>query len=287
MFSFEVSQVDYQKYSNRELYRIPVALLLISLVVLTATFALTGSPVSLGMDFTGGTEIHVQTQGVSQSEVVGSFPAEPVTVQTLASDGSYVLTFDTDSASAYDIRQAASNAGYEVESLSSVSPTFGQTTQKLALYGLLAAFAMMGVLVTLLFRTFIPSIAVILSAFSDVVISLAFMSIMGINLSLGTVAALLMLIGYSVDSDILLNNYILRRKGSFYDSVYLAMDTGVMMTLTSMAAMAVMAVSAHIFGVDLLASIGLVLFIGLSVDLMNTYLLNLSLLRWHTQGGKQ
>jgi preprotein translocase subunit SecF len=138
----------------------------------------------------------------------------------------------------------------------------------------------MSVLVFLMFRTFVPSIAVVISAFSDIVIPLALMNVLGIELSLGTVAALLMLIGYSVDSDILLNNHIIRRSGGFYESTYRAMRTGVTMTLTSLSAMAVMALVAYLFGIDLLASIGLVLVLGLATDLMNTYMLNLSLLRW-------
>jgi fructoselysine-6-P-deglycase FrlB-like protein len=143
----------------------------------------------------------------------------------------------------------------------------------------------MSVVVFLLFRTFVPSIAVVVSAFSDVVIPIAVMNLLGIQLSLGTVAALLMLIGYSVDSDILLNNHVIRRGGGFYESAYSAMRTGVTMTLTSLSAVIVMTFVATFFGVGLLASIGTVLAIGLTADLMNTYLLNMSLLRWYKYEG--
>jgi len=136
-----------------------------------------------------------------------------------------------------------------------------------------------------MFRTFIPSVAVVLSAFSDIVIPLALMNVFGIKLSLGTVAALLMLIGYSVDSDILLNNHILRRRGDFYESTYRAMRTGVTMTLTSLSAMAVMAIVAWYFDIPLLPDIGVVLVFGLTADLMNTYLMNVSLLRWYKYEG--
>ena len=105
----------------------------------------------------------------------------------------------------------------------------------------------MALLVFALFRIFVPSIAVIASAFSDIVVPLALMDLFGIKLSLGTVAALLMLIGYSVDSDILLNNHVLRRRGDFYESTYRARRTGVTMTLTSIAAMTVMAIVASDF----------------------------------------
>jgi preprotein translocase subunit SecF len=59
------------------------------------------------------------------------------------------------------------------------------------------------------------------------------------------------------------------------------MRTGVTMTLTSLAAMIVLSVVATLFGIDLLASIGIVLVFGLVTDLLNTYMLNLSLLRWY------
>jgi preprotein translocase subunit SecF len=143
----------------------------------------------------------------------------------------------------------------------------------------------MSVLVGLLFRTFIPSIAVILSAFSDIVIPVAVMNLLGMQLTLGVVAALLMLVGYSVDSDILLNNHILRRRGGFYESAYRARRTGVTMTLTSISAMVVMGGVSAFLAIPLLPAIGLILAVGLTADLMNTYLLNMSLLRYYKYEG--
>jgi len=162
-----------------------------------------------------------------------------------------------------------------------VSPSFAADTARTAIFGVALAFLGMSVLVFALFRTFVPSLAVVASAFSDLVVPIAVMNLLGIQMTLGTIAALLMIIGYSVDSDILLNNSVLRRTGDFYESVRRATRTGVTMTLTSMAAMIVMAIVAAVFGVDLLRNIGIILSVGLCADLMNTYLLNVSLLRWY------
>ena len=60
-----------------------------------------------------------------------------------------------------------------------------------------------------------PSGAVVLSAFADIVMTAAVMTVIGIELTLPTTAALLMLIGYSVDSDILLTMRVLKRQGSW------------------------------------------------------------------------
>jgi len=122
---------------------------------------------------------------------------------------------------------------------------------------------------------------VVVSAFSDMLIPGALMNLLGIDLTLGAVAALLMLIGYSVDSDILLNNHVLRRHGGFYESAYRAMRTGVSMTLTSIAAMLTMFAASWYLGIPLLPDIALILVFGLVADLMNTYMLNITLLRWY------
>ncbi|WP_440769898.1 protein translocase subunit SecF [Natronorubrum sp. DTA28] len=284
---FDVPEFDYTRYSNRQLAAVPLAVLAVALLVLTGSFLATGAPVQLGMDFAGGSELTIQTTS-SEEEIAQAFDEEPESVQAVTApdtENQYIIQFTSTDLSSLT-EQAEANLEQDgdaaiVQEERTVSETFGEQTQQTALLGIAVAFLGMSVLAFLLFRTFVPSIAIVLSAFSDIVIPLAFMTITGISLSLGTVAALLMLIGYSVDSDILLNNQILRRQGDFYESTLQATRTGVTMTVTSMAAMLVMGVSAWLFGVELLASIGIILFVGLAADLMNTYMLNLSLLRWY------
>ncbi len=274
-------RADYTRYSNRQLAAVPLVVLAVALIVIGGMYATTGMPVKPGIEFTGGTELQVAVgDGQTAEDVEATFdePVESVRAIT-AVENEYVVTFQSTDADALEAEAQA--AGYEVTAVQSTSPSFGQTTQLLAIAGVGVAFVGMSLIVFALFRTFIPSIAVVLSAFSDIVVPVALMNLTGIKLSLGTVAALLMLIGYSVDSDILLNNHVLRRRGKFYESTARAMRTGVTMTLTSLAAVTVMAIVSYIFGVDLLTSIGIVLSFGLATDLMNTYLLNLSLLRWY------
>jgi preprotein translocase subunit SecF len=289
---WDVPEIDYTRYSNRELATVPLVVLAVALLVLGGTFALTGAPVQPGIDFTGGTELTVQTS-TPREDITAAFDAEPESVQSVSAPGTenrYIIVFGPEVDRGTVTDQAEQNlepsGDREVVAASEeVSASFGANAQQTALVGLTVAFVGMSLLAFALFRTFVPSVAIIISAFSDIVIPLAVMNLVGISLSLGTVAALLMLIGYSVDSDILLNNHILRRSGEFYDSTGRAMHTGVTMTLTSMSAMAVMALVATLFQIDLLASIGFVLFVGLAADLMNTYMLNLSLLRWYKLGG--
>ena len=270
--------VEYSEYSNRQLLVVPLALLAVAIVVLAGWWVMTGSPVDMGIAFTGGSELRVAN--TTQPAIQDTFGGELSSIQPVrASQDTFVLQFQSGNAQA--LAEQARGAGMEVVQSSATGASFARDSQTLAIIGVAVAFVAMSLLVFGLFRTFIPSIAVILSALSDILVPLAVMNLVGIQLSLGTVAALLMLIGYSVDSDILLNNHVLRRSGGFYESVYNARETGVTMTVTSIAAMAVMAVLATFFQISIMADIGVVLVIGLTADLVNTYLLNVTLLRWY------
>ncbi|MHB9287986.1 protein translocase subunit SecF [Halobacteriales archaeon Cl-PHB] len=285
MVEFEVPEVDYTQYSNRQLAAVPLAVLGVALLVLLGWYLLTGAPVTPGIEFTGGTEVRFTTTD-SAAEVRATFEdagIDVASVQPVTGSNAYILT--TQATDTNEIESTATGAGYDVTQTQGRSASFGASSRSQAFLGLGIAFAGMSVLVFLMFRSFVPSVAVVVSAFSDIVIPLAVMDLLGIKLSLGTVAALLMLIGYSVDSDILLNNHILRRRGGFYESAYRAMRTGVTMTLTSISAMVVMTIVATLLAIPLLPEIGLVLTFGLTADLMNTYLLNMSLLRWYKYEG--
>lgn len=287
---FQIPEVEYDRYTNRQLVAVPLGILAVALLLLlawsmvvTGTPTSPGPPVTPGLAFTGGTELQIQTTA-SPPEIRETFEADVESIQPIRSQANtFIVTFQSTDTAA--ISRQAESAGYEIESIQGRSAQFGAESQRQALIGVGLAFIGMSVLVFLMFRTFVPSIAVVASAFSDIVIPLALMNLFGIELSLGTVAALLMIIGYSVDSDLLLNNHVLRRRGGFYESTYRAMRTGVTMTVTSIAAMTAMTVMAAFFGIELLQDIGLVLVFGLTADLLNTYMMNVSLLRYYKYEG--
>src|SRR5512136_2142407 len=163
-----------------------------------------------------------------------------------------------------------------------IGETFGKTLQSQAVLALIFSFIAMAIVIFLAFRTFVPAVAVVLSAFADMVMTAATMNIVGIPLSLGTLAALLMLIGYSVDSDILLTNRVLKRRGTVVEKVSRAIETGVTMTSTVLVALVAMyVVSTYLYliipsftQIPLLSNISIVLLAGLFADIMNTWLLN-------------
>ena len=279
----DVERIPYEEYTNRQLAAVPLAILAVALLVIAGAYVLAGTPVDLGTEFTGGTELRFDAGGASDAEIREEFSEfEVESLRSVGDARELVLGPEVDS---QELEATAEEAGYDVLAIERVSADFGSEAQSQALIGLVIAFAGMSILVALIFRTFVPSLAIVASAFSDIMIPLALMNIVGIDLTLGAVAALLMIIGYSVDSDILLNNHVLKRHGSFYESTFRAMRTGISMTLTSIAAMTTMFLVATYFGIDLMPDIALILVFGLTADLMNTYLLNMSLLRWYKYEG--
>jgi preprotein translocase subunit SecF len=282
MIDFDVPDLEYEDYSNRQLIAIPLVALAIALLIVGGAWVVTGDPVPLGIDFAGGNQLRVGVTGGGGEAAIESTFDQPIeAIQFVPANGEYIVTFGPD-ADTEQLIQAAQNAEQlDYRGVSQISATFGAALQGTALQAVVLAFLGMSLVVFGMFRTFVPSIAVVISAFSDIMIPVALMNVFDIDLTLGTVAALLMIIGYSVDSDILLNTHVFKRSGDFYESTYRARRTGVTMTVTSLVAMTAMAVVAAAFGIQLLTSIGLILVFGLLTDLVNTYLLNVSLLRWY------
>lgn len=138
-----------------------------------------------------------------------------------------------------------------------------------------------------LIRTYIknsiPAFAVILSAFADIIMTLAVVDIIGMKVSTAGIVAFLMLIGYSVDTDILLTTRLLKKQGRVNSLLYGAFKTGTTMTLTSMAAIASALIAIYSFG-SVLNQVFTILLIGLTLDLFNTWMTNASMLKWYTEG---
>ncbi|ASJ06288.1 protein translocase subunit SecF [Thermococcus pacificus] len=162
---------------------------------------------------------------------------------------------------------------------SEVQPTFGEISQKQGLRAVALAFVAMAVVVFLFFRDPVPSMTIIFSALSDMTIALALMGLFGIELTTATIAALLMLIGYTVDSNILLTTKLLKRKEDTVDKAYLsAVSTGFTMSTTTLGALLVLWIISTSQTID---NIAIVLIFGLLADFMNTWVLNAGVLKWY------
>ena len=288
-----VSRFDQyvRTHTPKQLVIPPLIVLIIALVVLGGMYATTGSPVRLGFQFEGGTIIQIDSQD-SYEALEAAFADYPVVDVSDAGNRKMIKFGPMSEDDKRSLVEKTNNEYGDADPLiQQADPTYAKSLQTQAIKAILLSFCLMAVVVFLIFRTFVPSVAVVLSAFSDIAIAAAFIAIAVIELSLGTVAALLMLIGYSVDSDILLTTRLLKRRGNLDDKVTHAMTTGLTMTGTTLAALLVMyLVSAYSYiivpsfpQISIISDISIVLLFGLVADLMNTWMLNTGILKWHLQ----
>jgi preprotein translocase subunit SecF len=278
-----------RKHSDRQLMILPVAILLIAVLIIAFTWATTGAPVKLGMEFKGGTMISLTTD-TPMTELKEKYSAYPIT-DVRQTGSTTVMQFGPMSDEEQNTLNKDITDTYENVEIRVVGPVYGKDLQEQAIKAIFFSFVGMSLVVFVIFRTFIPSGAVVLSAFCDIMTAVAFMDLVGVELSLGTLAALLMLIGYSVDSDILLTTRVLKRKGEIQENISNAMDTGITMTTTTLVALIAMyLVSTYSYlvipsfsQINLLSDISIVLIFGLVADMINTWLTNVSILRWYVK----
>ncbi|MDE1823314.1 MAG: hypothetical protein KGH50_03235, partial [Candidatus Micrarchaeota archaeon] len=142
-----------------------------------------------------------------------------------------------------------------------------------------AAFILIAIIVFIIFRSPIPSFAVIFGAANDMVIALGAMAIFKIPLGIASVGGLLMLLGYSIDTDVLTAIRILKRsEGTPEDRAYGSMMTGLTMTLTAIVSFAVLFSVSVIEYVPTYYEIAGVVLCGLVGDIFTTWFINANLI---------
>ncbi len=280
-----------KNFNFKQMLILPIILLILSLSIMAYTYQRTGSPLELGLEFKGGTAIIFDSPKTTD-QLKAEYQAFPgVEVLKYSVGDRKIMEFgQMDPAMKDQLFQKvkAESENPNTVEIRDIGEQFSKTLQSQALRAVLISFFLMAVVIFVIYRTFVPSIAVVISAFADIAFAAAMTDVFGILLSLGTVAALLMLIGYSVDTDILLTTRLLKRKGELNDKIKDAMVTGLTMTMTALAALfAMFIVSSGLISsfmrIDIIRDISIVLIFGLIADIINTWMTNVGILRWYME----
>lgn len=281
-----------KNFTLKQMLIVPAILLVLSLLILGYTTYRTGAPVELGMEFKGGTAI-IFDSAKTTDQLKQEYQKYPgVEVRQYSAGDRKIMQFSPmDPSLKNELVQKVKSEFTNVQ-IQDMGEQFSKTLQSQAVRAIVISFAFMAVVIFIIYRTFVPSIAVVISAFADIAFAAAMTDVFGILLSLGTVAALLMLIGYSVDTDILLTTRLLRRKGDLNTKTKDAMVTGLTMTTTALAALVAMFfVSSGLITsftrIDIIRDISIVLIFGLIADMINTWMTNVGILRWYIEKTQQ
>lgn len=255
-----------------------IVFLVFSVAVLLNNIISTGSFMKRDIDLSGGREISVEVEVVDLAKVRQSIPYADVRLTSgVTKTLILVIPFEKSESEALSVLRSV--VVFEGEPSirvigASVAGAFFQNAQ----IAIVAAFLLMAATVFILFRSAVPSSIVILAAATDIIGTMAVLSLAGVPLSLPVLVALLMLIGYSVDTDILLTNELLKSGRSDYRaSMRRAMKTGLTFTGTTLVALLAMY---FVSGSFVIEQIALVLIIGLVIDMPATWLTNAGVMRW-------
>lgn len=275
---------------------LPALLLVFAFLQIGYQIATTGSFLNKGISLQGGLTVTIpltDSDHVSIEQIIlalkDSFPEHEINVRGLQSvTGEQIgLIVDADLTQREEIDRFVSTLEGMVPtprntfSIEEIGSALGGAFFKQTITSLLLAFLFIAVVVFLYFRVSVPCFAVILSAFSDIIVTLAIVNVLGVKVSTAGIAAFLMLIGYSIDTDMLLTIRVLKKKDqSLKSRVYSSIKTGLTMTFTAMGAVLAILLFSK---ATILTEIALIIFIGLIIDLVATWIQNVGLLRWYLE----
>jgi len=278
----------YDKW-YKKLLVIPVIVMILSLVYLGYFYTQHHDFVLKDTSLSGGTTITINTEidsNALESSLKSSFPDITIRKLTDITTGKATSLIIETSSLPDQIKPAIEEfLGYELTDKNSTieftGPSLSQSFYKQLIFALIISFILMSITVFIIFRTFTPSIAVIFAVLGDIIIPLSIINIIGMRVSAAGIAAFLMLIGYSVDTDILLTTRALRTKGGTLNSrIYRAFKTGIFITTTAI--VAVLPAFLLMSGLpDSFRQIFFILALGLFADIFNTWLTNASIIKWY------
>ena len=264
--------------NHKILIAIPIILALLSLCLI----AFNG--LEQGVDLKGGSQAELQLLGsVTPTELEQTLDAKLNTKNIkVSNNGNNKVTVELENNINSSTFTSAINGKAKVISYNEIGPVLSEEAMGQIYVAMIFAFLFMAVTVFIVFREPVPSVAIILAALCDILIALGGMSLLKIPLSIASVGALLMLIGYSVDTDILLTTRLLkRREGTVEQRARNAMHTGLTMSFAAIAAMGVLFIVTKLIMPEAttLSNISAVLVIGLIGDILSTWLMNLGILK--------
>jgi preprotein translocase subunit SecF len=267
--------------------------LFVCIGILGVQYVRTGEFFQKGVSLKGGITMTIpvshdfDTNALEQS-LGQKYPKGDISVREITEAGKTVaLIVEAADVTGEELESALPELGVALEkgkySVESMGSSLGQRFYSQTIKAIIFAFISMSIVVFITFRSIVPSSFVVLAALSDIISTLAVLSLLEIKLSTAGIAALLMLIGYSVDTDILLTTRVLKRKsegGTIFSRTVAALKTGLTMTTTALVA----SILGLIFTQsDMVRQIMIIVTIGLLFDMIYTWFQNAGILRMYME----
>lgn len=294
MFNKEKLEAFHNKYYLKLLI-IPALMLIFSLTFLGMHYMKTGEFIAKDVTLKGGLTATIYfDQSVDIQEMTDflkeKFPDKDIIIRKLTdfnTDKDLGITIEADLTSDQEseLKNALKekiNFTDEQYSIEETGNTLGKSFFKEMISALIFAFIFMGVVILISYRSFVPSFTVIWSAVFDLIVTFAIISFMDIRLSSAGISAFLLIVGYSVDTDVLIATKLLKHKGGRgeFDMIYEATKTGLTMTLATVGAVLA---GYWLTNSIVLEQMFLILLISCLVDLPATWITSTSVLKYYVR----
>ena len=265
------------------------SLVLSWLVILAGVALMTTRGLPLGIDFSGGTLIVVRfEQSVSEEAIRNAIPGNSETVQRygdaanefmirlpLPADGTAEdAVLEQTAARLVEELRAANLGQFEVRSTEFVGPVIGRDLQMRGLFA--TAASLLGIAAYIWFRFELSfAIGALVASLHDVLITLSILTLSGYELSLNTIAAILTLVGYGVNDQIVIFDRVREnRRTSKKQTIETVINTAVNQTLPRTVVTAgttVLAVlSLYLFGGEVLEGFAFAMLVGIITSTYST-----------------
>ena len=282
----EVSREDFRKVMF-----VPVLLALLSIIILGSAYLSSGTILTRDIDLKGGMQLTIEygkTFDINglESRLKSSLQTEDIRVRTTTSTttGEQIgLIIEAGVSDDEQLEQEVSDyLGIEItdenRSITNFGSALAATFWRQAKKAIALACLFMSLIIVFTFRKPVLFATILANVALDMITAVAIMELLGIKLSLASIAALLMLLGYGVDSNILLCSRALKeRGGTTIERVNEAFRTGITMTITTMVALAALYIFAQ--APELKVISGVLLF-GLAADMVYTWTMNVNVVLW-------
>jgi len=240
-----------------------------------------------GVDFKGGTEIQVQFTGTpSEDHIRQALSAAgvkdaivyPISDTNGQSANTEIISLPETSDAAHSVGsnqvEAALNAayhdsGFTIQKTDIVGPTAGKQLQRQA--ALATGYSLLGMLIYLWFRfELIYGVAAVVAVFHDTLITIGAFSLTNQEISLTVVAAILTLIGYSMNDTIVVfdrirENLALSRRETLTDVVNRSINQTLSRTVISSGLTFLTVLSLLVFGGPVLRGFSFALTVGIVI----------------------
>jgi SecD/SecF fusion protein len=277
-------KIDFLRYKG-----LGLALSLIIIVLGVGAVVIKGDSL-LGVDFKGGDAVTMTyTNPVDISKVreaLSSGGMKDVTLQPVAgSNALQIQTEEQQGEKAVDIlKQTFPNAGFVAGSVDKIGAQVGGEMKQKALTALL--LGLFGILLYAAIRfEWSYAIAAAVGQLHDVLIALSIMALLGRELTLPLVGALLTIAGYSINDKIVVFDRIregtrLREKGSFYEVINRSLNLTLARTILTGSTCLLATGALIVFGGPVIHDFSLAMFIGIMSGIYSSHFISPGLAWW-------